>query len=469
MKLTREEVQRITQASLIRTGQHPFFEGVAIDSRSCREGQLFVALKGARTDGHFFVSSAFERGAWGALVKEISTSLQESEDGALFQVEDTLTALKALGREASRRFEGTKVAITGTAGKTTCKHLLYALLQKKCSVAMTPQSFNTAIGISCALANFPEESQVAIVEAGISKVGEMEELAEIIEPAIAIFTTFGEGHLEGLKSVEKVVEEKSKLVGPKTRRVYLNGDCPQATSLRNRWEQEGKRVISFGVRTDNEFVLSRFALQLPQFQADCSIHCGDQVLTFQAPILFPEMLVSLLPALHLALEWGVSPEELAEVLHHWKVPPGRGNHFFYRGGVVIDDSYNANPLSYRKALRLLKFLARQGFETWLVAGDMLELGTLSLPAHRHLLQEVVTSPGLSRVILFGSFFREIAEREFQKELAEGTFRFFSSHQEICRFLEEYFHSRSNWVVLFKGSRGMAMEKAIPEEWKEHGN
>ncbi|MCX7668088.1 MAG: UDP-N-acetylmuramoyl-tripeptide--D-alanyl-D-alanine ligase, partial [Atribacterota bacterium] len=463
---TREEVQRITGACLIQSGRYPVFDGLAIDSRSCREGQLFVALKGERTDGHFFVSNAFKGGAYGAVVREVPVSVLGT-DGTIFQVSDTLEALRCLGREASRRFEGTKIAITGTAGKTTCKHVLQDLLQGCFSVEITPQSFNTVIGVSCALTNFQKESQIAILEAGISKIGEMEELAEIIDPEIVVFTAFGEGHLEGLESVEKVVTEKSKLVGSKTYQIYLNGDSPFAAPLVENWKRAGKRVISFGTREENQLVLSHFAILLPHFLADFSVRCGSQLLTFQVPILFEEVLVSLLPALHMALEWGISPEGIAEVLRSWKPLPGRGNHFNCGGGVVIDDTYNANPLSYRKALKLLKLLNRQGLETWLVAGDMLELGSFASQAHSALLSEALAPPALSGIILFGSHFQGAAEQKFQKALQEGIVRFFSSHQEIQHFLKEYFHSRKNWVVLFKGSRGMAMEKSIPEEWKTY--
>jgi len=225
-------------------------------------------------------------------------------------------------------------------------------------------------------------------------------------------------------------------------------------------------VISFGIQPSNQLFLSRFALRLPQWQADFSIRWEDRDFFFTAPVLFEDELVSFLPALHLALEWGVSTKVVQEVLYNWKPLPGRGNYFFYRGGVVIDDSYNANPLSYRKALKSLKTLVRQGFEAWLVAGDMLEMGNFAPQAHRFVLREAVTPPILSGVVLFGPCFREVAEREFPKELADGFFRWFSSHREIQRFLAKRFSTCSRWVVLFKGSRGMGMENAIPEEWRE---
>ncbi|MGQ9746826.1 MAG: UDP-N-acetylmuramoyl-tripeptide--D-alanyl-D-alanine ligase [Candidatus Caldatribacteriaceae bacterium] len=406
MRFTREEIQRETRAILLEEGQHHFFEGVAIDSRDCREGQLFFALKGKRTDGHLFLPDAFQKGAWGALVQAIPVFWRSKEGPVLFQVEDTHYALQDIGQRASQRLKGKKVAITGTVGKTTCKHFLRALLGERFRVEVTPHSFNTLIGVSCALANFQEEDQLVVVEAGISEKGEMEKLARIIVPEIVVFTSFGEGHLQGLGSVEEVVKEKEKLVCPETHCIYLNGDLVESFRLRQNFQKEGKRVISFGRNRGNDMFLSRFDLQLSQWQARCSIQWGQRITTFRTPILFPEVVVSLLPAIHLAFEWGVAEKEVIETLQSFQVPSGRGNILFCSGGVVIDDSYNANPLSYRKAIKLLKEAARYGFETWLVAGDMLELGDISLQEHRRLLQELVKAPSLAGVVIFGYNFME---------------------------------------------------------------
>lgn len=466
MRFTCEEIQKETGAKLVEEGQHPFFEGVAIDSRSCQEGQLFFALKGRKTDGHLFLPDAFQRGAWGALVQAIPMFWCSKKGPVIFQVKDTRHALQNIGQRASRRLRGKKVAITGTVGKTTCKHFLQALLEEKFRIEVTPHSFNTVIGVSCALANFQEEDQVVVVEAGISEKGEMEELARIIVPEVVIFTTFGEGHLQGLESVEGVVKEKRKLVCSETNCIYLPGDSPEFFHLKQFFQREGKRIISFGRHKGNDIFLSQLDLQLSQWQVRCSIQWGQRILVFQTPIIFPEVLVSLLPAVHLALEWGVPEKKIIETLQNFQVPSGRGNVFFCSGGVVIDDSYNANPVSYRKAVSLLKEVAQYGFEVWLVAGDMLELGEFSLQAHRWLLEETIKAPSLAGVVLFGSFFKEVVEQHFPLEFQKGVFRWFSSHQEIQCFLRDHFSNRSEWVVLFKGSRAMFMEKAIPEEWKK---
>ena len=221
MKFYPQEIVEITQAEMQKTGKAPFFEGVAIDSRSLKAGQLFVALKGERTDGHLFVKEAIKKGAPGVLVSRFEDGEEETY---VFRVPDTFLALQRLGRGASQKLSGYKIAITGTVGKTTCKSFFASLLSRRFLVEATPQSFNTVIGVASSIANFKENNDYLIIEAGISKKKEMEELAEIIDPHMVVFTSFGEGHLEGLGSVEEVVEEKIKLVREKTEIIYLNTD-----------------------------------------------------------------------------------------------------------------------------------------------------------------------------------------------------------------------------------------------------
>ena len=174
----------------------------------------------------------------------------------------------------------------------------------------------------------------------------------------------------------------------------------------------------------------------------------------------------LLPAFHLAWELGVGVKEIAESLENWQPPSGRGNFFFYRKGVVIDDSYNANPLSSHKALRFLNSLSSWDFETWGVWGDMLELGSATPRAHRQFLEELKKS-SLSRVLLVGEEMKKGAEEVAKKEIEEGRFLLFSNSREVQEFLSCHLPRRERRVILFKGSRKLELEKAIPPEWREN--
>jgi UDP-N-acetylmuramoyl-tripeptide--D-alanyl-D-alanine ligase len=461
MKFYPQEIVEITQAEMQKTGKAPFFEGVAIDSRSLKAGQLFVALKGERTDGHLFVKEAIKKGAPGVLVSRFEDGEEETY---VFRVPDTFLALQHLGRGASQKLSGYKIAITGTVGKTTCKSFFASLLSRRFLVEATPQSFNTVIGVASSIANFKENNDYLIIEAGISKKKEMEELAEIIDPHMVVFTSFGEGHLEGLGSVEEVVEEKIKLVREKTEIIYLNTDQKWSGLVGEKIE--GKKIISFGFSPANHIYLKSFSLDPLTWKAKIEIKMGENNFCFFAPFLFPEVAVMLLPAFHLACKLGIGVEEIEGSLRDWQPPQGRGNFFFYQGGIVIDDSYNANPLSSRKSLQFLDFLACHGFETWGVWGDMLELGGVSAEAHREFLRELKKS-SLSRTLLVGEEMKRAAEEIAKEEIQEGRFLLFSTSLEVREFLSRYTPRGERWAILFKGSRKLELEKAIPPEWREN--
>jgi len=466
MKFYPQEIVEITEAEIQKTGKAPFFEGVAIDSRSLNAGQLFVALKGERTDGHLFVGEAIKRGAPGILVSHFDTSDTIEEETYVFQVPDTLLALQHLGRGASRKLSGYKIAITGTAGKTTCKSFFASLLSKRFAVEATPQSFNTVIGVASSLANFKEDNDYLIIEAGINRKKEMEELAEMINPRIVVFTSFGEGHLEGLGGVEEVVEEKFKLVREKTEIIYLNTDQKWSRLVKEKKEIEDKRIISFGFSPVNHIYLKSFLLDPLTWKAKVEIKMGENNFCFFVPVLFPEIAIMLLPAFYLAYELGIKVEEIEESLRDWQPPEGRGNFFFHQGGIIIDDSYNANPLSSRKALRFLNSLNPFGFEAWGVWGDMLELGDTTSQAHQEFLRELKKS-SLSQALLVGKEMRKAAEEVAEEEIQEGRFLLFSNSLEVREFLFRHLPGRERWAILFKGSRKLELEKAIPSEWREN--
>lgn len=455
MWFTLEDVVGVTNATVAKT-VHTRFRGVAIDSRVCEEGQLFVALRGKRVDGHSFVGEAIQRGAFGALVEQV---VGDHEATLLF-VPNTYEALTALGRYASFRLQGTKIGITGTAGKTTCKHLFAQLLGTRFSVGMTPQSFNTALGVSVSLANLEEDTTFIVVEAGISERGEMGVLASLIHPEVVVFTTFGQGHLEGLGSLQGVVEEKLKLLGEHTGLVYLNVDQELVSSEDVCSRVPGARVIPFG-RGRNAFLrLESFALDVDRLTSTFTVFWEKHCFLFEAPVLAPQVALLALPGIHYALEAGVPLEDIRAVLADFRELPGRGGFFRFQNGVVIDDTYNANPVSVRKAIDLATSFARGGYRVCLVLGDMLELGEEAERAHEEVLCYLRGSP-VDRVLLFGPLFARAFAR-----VQDVRFTPVGEPEEAHALLREFVARSGRWMVLLKGSRGMQLETMMLEEWRE---
>jgi len=465
MMISRQDIINATGAKLFTPVKHETFDKVMIDSRQNSECGLFIAMKGTKSDGHYFLDDAWNHGARGALVSHKAILPREF---SFFLVDDTIEALKNLGKFCSKRLSGKKIAITGTVGKTTTKFFFQKILGVRFRVAATPFSYNTNIGVSSSLCNFSPQDDFFIIEAGVNQKGEMSELAEIIDPELVVFTAFGEGHLEGFGNVETVIQEKV-LLAKNAKTIYLNGDSSYASKLKDDFSQAGKQVILFGLKNHGEYQLSLldYILDPTVGMMTFRCQCEKQIYTFQAPIFSPELIILLLPVLHQALRLGIETNDIQTVLNEILLPEGREKIYRVGEGYVIDDSYNANPISLHKALNLLKRFNYQGYQTWVVLGDMLEMGSFSEAVHQECIRSLEEHK-IKNVILYGSLMHEAAEKVLSKNLLDGEYYLAYSHQEIKKILLEQIPFPFNHVVvLFKGSRAMKLEEAIPKEWIEH--
>jgi len=463
--ITRPDIIQATGAKLVAPGKQEKFDKIMIDSRQNTECGLFVAIKGKNADGHSYLNDAWDHGARGAL---ISQKVKSPQDFGLFLVNDTVEALKNLGIFCSKRVSGKKIAITGTVGKTTTKFYFQKILGLRFRVSATPFSYNTNIGVSASFCNFSPQDDFFIIEAGINKKGEMDELSEIIDPEIVVFTAFGKGHLEGFGNVETIIQEKI-LLAENAKTIYLNGDNIYALKLKEDFSHQGKEVILFGLQNHITSQLSLLDYQLNPTEGITRFRCQceGQVYRFQAPIFSPELIILLLPVLHQAFQLGIQEEEIQMVLNEILLPEGREKIYHVGEGYVIDDSYNANPISLHKALNLLKRFNHQGYQTWVVLGDMLEMGSFSEAVHQESIRSL-EDHNIKNVILYGSLMHGAAEKVLSKNSVDGEYYLASSHEEIKKILlDQIPFPFSRLIVLFKGSRAMKLEEAIPTEWIEH--
>lgn len=463
--ITQTDILFATGAKLIAPGNHEKFDKVMIDSRQNADCGLFIALKGKNVDGHTYLYDAWNHGAQAALV---SQKVHAPEGFGLFLVHDTVEALKNLGKFYSKSLSGKKIAITGTVGKTTTKFFFQRILGIRYRVAVTPFSYNTNIGVSASFCNFDPQDDFFIIEAGINKRGEMSELSEIIEPELVVFTAFGKGHLEGFGNVETIVQEKI-LLAEKAKMIYLNGDNPYASKLQKDFSSVGKKVVLFGLQNHITSQLSLLDYQLNPSEGITwfRCQCEGRIYHFQVPIFSPELIILLLPVLHQAFQLGIDKEDIQKVLHEILLPEGREKIYHLGEGYLIDDSYNANPISLHKALNLLKRFSYQGYQTWVVLGDMLEMGSFSEAVHQESIRSLEEHK-IKNVILYGSMMHEAAEKVLSKNSVDGEYYLASSHEEIKKILlDQIPFPFSRVIVLFKGSRAMKLEEAIPTEWIEH--
>lgn len=438
--------------------------GVTTDSRQVRPGELYVALRGERHDGHAFLPQVHAAGAGAALV---SDPAHVPAGLARVVVADTRRALGDLAREYRRRWGRRLVAITGSAGKTTTKELTAAALGGLgLRVLATRGNLNNDVGLPMTLFGLTDAHDVAVVEIGTSGPGEIARLAEICEPNAGVVTTVALAHVERLHSLEEVAVEKCALLRalPDDGIAIYGRDTPELEALRGSFR--GARVISFGAGEGAEVRLARRELR-----ADMTSRCTLQLagepnaLEFDLKLFGGGPAVDAAAALAVVWAWR-EPHELsvaAAALAKLESLPGRMRPCKGRGGsLIIDDSYNANPASMRSSIAAVRELAdlRKGRGV-AVLGDMAELGAHAEAEHERLGRELVMA-GLAEAYLCGPLMEataRAARAEVRRVRAKGPHvqhfaDALSSVPELLRSLA------ARDALLVKGSRSMAMERVV---------
>jgi UDP-N-acetylmuramoyl-tripeptide--D-alanyl-D-alanine ligase len=359
--------------------------GVSIDSRSIAPGDLFVALRDRR-DGHDFVADALARGAAGALVSRRPEGV--ADDAPLVLVGDVLEALVALGRAGRARSRARVIAVTGSAGKTSTKEMLRAALAGQGRVHAAEKSFNNHWGVPLTLARLPRDADFAVIEIGMNRPGEIAPLARLARPHVALVTTVGAAHLGAFGAVEGIAAEKASIfegLEPGGVAVF-NGDLEVSPILAEAARRHAARSVSFGRRPANHSRLIE-----ARVTGKVTVVRGR---LWRTPVMFrlnsvaAHFALNGIGALAAARAAGADPAITANDLGRWQPPAGRGAREVILLDPVeglafelIDDAYNANPLSMAAALEVLAAcepehgVGRIGAGRRIaILGDMLELG-----------------------------------------------------------------------------------------------
>lgn len=359
--------------------------GAAIDNRSVEPGQLFFGIPGTRVDGGRFAGDALARGAWGVVVTP--EHVGGLVGGAVIAVEDPVRALGALARAWRVELGATVIAITGSVGKTSTKELTAALVSMERSVLASRGNFNTEIGLPLELLRAPAGTEALVLELGMRGTGQIAELASISQPDVGVITNIGPVHLELLGSIEGVAAAKAELVeGLRPDGIAV---LPAVEPLLDRW-RDG-RTLTFGAGGDVHWVGDRVAVRGEPLALE---------LAFGAPF----QRLNALAAVAACVAAGVTPAGRVEVpagrLRGERVP-------LPSGAVVIDDCYNANPLSMRAALDDLAQQDTTGRRI-AVLGDMLELGPSEVELHRAV-GEQAREAGVAVLVTVGPLAAHMAE------------------------------------------------------------
>lgn len=407
--------------------------GFTSDSRRAGPGEVFVALRGERADGHDFVAAVLAAGGLAVVERGAAARLGLAEargEGRLVEVDDPHLAHREIARRFRARFAAPVVGIGGSSGKTTAKEFLRAMLETTFRVAATERSQNGEQGIPKTLEKLRPGIEIAIVEIGIDAPGDMARHAALVAPDVAVLTSIGEEHLSRLGTVETVFREETILFDATLARggaAFAPEDDPWLARLRDR---AGVRLVP----GDPERVDARFSTPLSHRHARRNAALAAAV------------------ALHL----GVPPDAIARALPTLALPSGRGGERrLPDGSILVLDHYNANPSSMRAGLEHARRLAESnGLPLRLVLGDMLDLGEATRAAHEGLAGEI-RGARAETLWLVGP---EMSRLEGAVGSAAGTVRAFPDARAAAAEARSLLLSPA--VVLFKGSRGMTLEVVV---------
>lgn len=446
IRLDVRQVAEITGGHLLQNGASVDLTGISTDSRTLQSGELFVPLKGENFDGHDYINQAIERGAAACLSEETIGGLLVP----VIKVQDTLKALGDLAAAFRRNFSGPVVGITGTSGKTTCKEMLASILSSLGPGLKSAGNFNNLIGVPLTLFKLLPEHNWLVVEMGMSARGEIARLTEIAQPHIGLVTNVGAGHLQNFNGLSEVARAKGELFInlPSDGVALINADDPEVCVLP---VANGVRKFLFGTAPEADVRAEKIVSQNGTVSFLLTIGGTSQQATL--PIPGRHNVANALGAAAAASMLGVELSEIVRGLESFQPCPGRMELLELSDDIVVlEDSYNANPLSVRAALDALDDLCSLG-QRFAVLGDMLELGQ-SAPELHHQIGQIAAEKA-DWLFTYGSFAENIERGALDAGLSKNRiFRGKSHHEIVVQLVEKV---KPGDRILIKGSRSMHME------------
>lgn len=423
-------------------------EGISIDSRKIQKNWLFVATKGERVDGHSFIPDVFEKGA----LCVVSEQKPKEEWDACIFVEDSFKALKDIAEFYRSQMELTIVGITGSVGKTSTKEMIAAVISEKYNTLKTEGNFNNEVGVPLTIFRIRDCHQAAVVEMGISDFGEMHRLSKMVKPDLCVITNIGQCHLENLGDRDGVLRAKTEIFDymKADSPVILNGDDDKLSGLKEK--RAGLTYFSIGqgenIRTE---VFAGSVKSNGIYGTDCTICTPIGDIEVHIPIPGEHMVNNALAATAVGLKLSLSLQEIKRGIEKVEALAGRSHLIVTKKYTILDDCYNANPVSMKAALNLL---ADTKGRRCAIIGSMFELGEREKELHEEIggygvekqLDVIIAIGELGRHIYNGALQRK-EESGFSTELFyfETVEEFLSVHRDILREKD---------ALLIKASHGM---------------
>lgn len=431
--------------------------GVVIDSRKVEKGYLFIATVGERVDGHDYINAAFEKGALAAVCEKLPTS----PSGPCILVQNSFEALKDIAKWYRMQLDIKVIGITGSVGKTSTKEFISSVLSQKYQVLKTEGNFNNEIGMPLTILRIREEHEVAVLEMGISNFGEMHRLSEIAKPDICVITNIGQCHLENLGSRQGILQAKTEIFDfmKDNGHVCINGDDDMLTTIK---DVKGYQPIRFGIGHGNEIYADRIKAK-GLFGSICDIHYGGEIIHANIPLPGEHMILNALAATSVGTLLSLTGEEIANGIAAVKPLGGRSNIIRNEKWTIIDDCYNANPVSMKAAIDLLSMADTRKIA---ILGDMGELGDNEITLHKEvgtyaaLKSDILVCVGKLSEYMYEAASKVLLQSDNTTINDDNRLYYFETREELIRNLFPIL--RTDDTILVKASHFMGFEQIVKE-------
>lgn len=432
--------------AVIRSASGLEAKGVVLDSRLVKPGFVFVATVGEKADGHDFIPSAFEKGAIGVICEKEPKPLP----GPCIVVKDSFQALRDIAEFYRQQMPVLVVGITGSVGKTSTKEFIAAVLSQKYKTHKTQGNHNNEVGVPLTLLAMPEDTEAAVVEMGINHFGEMHRLSRMAKPDICVMTNIGQCHLEFLGSRDGILRAKSEIfdfMNPEGC-VCVNGDDDKLATVTN---VHGKKPVRFGFAKENDIYADEIEGK-GLFGSTAVIHVGEKSFPVSVPLPGSHMIMNALAATAVGQQMGLTTGQIAAGIEAVQAVNGRSRVVQAGELVLIDDCYNANPISTRAAIDLLGLAPGRKVA---VLGDMFELGDREKELHGEV-GRYAAEHGVDCLLCAGELSESMCRSAREAGLAQA--HHFATRDALLAAIRDFLQPGDS--VLIKASHGMGFEKIV---------